>query len=108
MSAVASTPRWSWNAASRAGRRYRPCNFLDFPAKNAPENRVLESLYRRKLAGIIPRPANRPPSIAAGLGATKHAAHASGCEARKAEESRETAVNRKEPGREVCRGETRL
>jgi hypothetical protein len=43
-----------------------------------------------------------------GLGATKHADQASGCEARQAEESRETQVDRKETGREDSRSQTRL
>src|SRR6185503_3959425 len=96
------TPRWSSNAAKAAGNRPRKWNYPDFSSKNCRNVADLKRLYRQKLAGIIPRPANRPP-IGSGPGATHNACQASDRKGRKAKESRETQVDRKEAGGDEAR-----
>src|SRR6185503_5338794 len=60
------TPRWSSNAAKAAGGPLRKWIYPDFSSKKRRNVADLKRLYRQKLAGIIPRPANRPP-IGSGL-----------------------------------------
>src|SRR5690348_11510707 len=60
-SGAAFTRRWSWNGEKRAGRRPPRCNCPDFRSENRLLVGVFRRLYSQKLAGIIPRPANRPP-----------------------------------------------
>src|SRR4051812_1122267 len=61
MSGAAYTPRWWWNGEKRAGKPPPRCNCPDFSSENDRDVALFKRLYSQKLAGIIPRPANRPP-----------------------------------------------
>src|SRR4051812_22430328 len=105
MSAAGSTRPSSLSDASRGGWRRRPWICPDLHQEIAANSGLFMPLYRRKLAGIIPRPASRPLSET-GPGEPANADQASGFETRQGEKSRETEVDRKETGRENSRSQS--